>query len=74
VSEEYDKLVDDAAIETDEATRHDMYIQAEKMLVEDEAAIIPIYWYTQVDLTKPAVTRTFGTGGQEAYEKWTISR
>jgi len=74
VNADYDKLVDEAAIETDQQKRHDMYVQSEKMLVDEFAAIIPIYWYTNVDLTKPAVTRTFSTAGQEAYEKWTLNR
>jgi oligopeptide transport system substrate-binding protein len=74
VNEEYDQIVDQAAFETDEQVRHDLYVEAEKLLVEEEAAIIPIYWYTNMDLTKPYVTRTFGTGGQEAFEKWSINK
>jgi len=42
------------------------------MLVWDEAAIIPIYWYSRNTGTKPYVTRTFGSAGQEAIEKWDI--
>jgi oligopeptide transport system substrate-binding protein len=73
-NEEFDKLVDEAARETDEAKRKELYIQAEKILVEEEAAIIPLYWYTRVEVTKPTVNRTHGAGGQEAFEKWTLNK
>jgi oligopeptide transport system substrate-binding protein len=74
VNEEYDRIVDEAARETDLATRKELYLQAEKILIEDEAVIIPLYWYTEVNLTKPHVTRTYGTGGQESFEKWSLSK
>jgi oligopeptide transport system substrate-binding protein len=74
VNEEYDQIVDQAAFETDEQKRHDLYVQAEKMLVEDEAVMIPIYWYTNVDLTKPYVNRTYSTSGHETYEKWSLNK
>ncbi len=71
---EYEALIDQAAAESDEAKRHDLYVQADKILVEDDAAIAPIYWYTLVEVTKPYVERTYGTGGQQAYEKWKINK
>ena len=40
-SEEYDKLVDDAAVETDSAKATELYKQADKMLV-DQSVIIPL--------------------------------
>jgi oligopeptide transport system substrate-binding protein len=73
-NEEFDRLVDEAAAETDLAKRKELYLQAEKILVDDEAAIIPLYWYTRVEVTKPYVTRTHGAGGQEAFEKWTLNK
>ncbi|MEM7345443.1 MAG: peptide ABC transporter substrate-binding protein, partial [Chloroflexota bacterium] len=73
-SDVYDELVDQAAFETDLQTRHDLYVEAEQILVEEDAAIAPIYWYTGVQLTKPEIDRTFGRGGQEAFEKWSLSR
>lgn len=72
-NEEFDRLVDEAARETDPAKRKELYIQAEKILVEEEAAIIPLYWYTKVEVTKPRVNRTYGVGGQETFEKWTLN-
>ena len=70
----FDELVDQAAAETDLQKRHDLYVEAEKILVEEDAAIMPIYWYTVVEITKPNVKRTYGTGGQQAYEKWSIEK
>jgi len=72
-SPEFDKLVDQAALETDTAKRLELYRQAETLLVKTDAAIIPIYWYTRVTMTKPTVTRTFAaSGGDERFEKWSI--
>jgi len=69
----YEQLVAQAAVETDPAVRLDLYSQAEQILVYTDAVIIPIYWYTNLDLTKPYVTRTFSSTGHEAYEKWDMT-
>jgi oligopeptide transport system substrate-binding protein len=74
VSEKFDELVDQAALETDLGKRHDLYVEAEKILVEEDAVMIPIYWYTGVNVTKPYVNRTYGRGGQEAFWKWTMDK
>jgi oligopeptide transport system substrate-binding protein len=73
-NDEFDELVDEAALETDLKKRHDLYVEAEKILVGEDAAIIPLYWYTDVQMTKPYVERTYGAGGQEAFEKWTMDK
>ncbi|MBN1304830.1 MAG: peptide ABC transporter substrate-binding protein [Anaerolineales bacterium] len=71
----YMDLVDAAAVETDGAKRLEMYAEAEQILVYDDAALIPIYWYTRVSMTKPYVTRTFSvSSGMEHIEKWDISK
>jgi oligopeptide transport system substrate-binding protein len=61
-----------AAAESDPAKRVDMYAALEDTLVKEDAVIIPIYWYTRVNVTKPYVVRTFGVGGNELIEKWDI--
>jgi oligopeptide transport system substrate-binding protein len=71
-NQKYEDLMNQAAVETDVVKRVDLYAQAEQILVYEDAAIIPIYWYARNTCTKPYVVRTFGTGGQEAYEKWDI--
>lgn len=71
----FEKLVADAAKETDPAKRVEMYAQAEDILVKQDAVIIPIYWYTRVTVTKPYVERTFSVlGGLEHFEKWDIKK
>src|SRR5690606_6765840 len=52
-NEEYDELVSQARVETDPEVRRDLYAQAEQILVVDEAAVAPIYWYTTNELIKP---------------------
>ncbi len=67
----YEKLILDAGKELDPQKRVDLYAQAEDILVNKDAAIIPIYWYTRNTETKPYITRTFAsTGGGEHFEKW----
>jgi len=72
-SPEFDKLVDDARLETDTDKRRDLYAKAEEILVADQVAIIPIYWYTTIQMTSPKVERTFSVVGREAYETWDLS-
>jgi oligopeptide transport system substrate-binding protein len=72
-SDAFDALVDQARLETDTDVRRDLYVQAENLLVVEDAAIIPIYWYTTNQLTKPYVERTYAITGREAFEKWDIA-
>ncbi len=46
-SPEYDALVDRAGYLKDPATRQELYIQAERLLTEIEAAAIPLYHFTR---------------------------
>ncbi len=71
-NEEFTKLLEEAALEKDYAKRQDMYAQAEQILVWEDAAIAPIYWYTRVTCTKPYVNRTFSQHGHEMFEKWSL--
>jgi oligopeptide transport system substrate-binding protein len=73
-NDEFDKLVDEAAIETNPAKRKELYTKADQILVEEDVAIAPIYWYTRVEVTKPYVNRTKSMTGHEAYEKWTLNK
>jgi oligopeptide transport system substrate-binding protein len=71
-NQEYEDLMDQAAGETDNAARQDLYAAANTILHNDDAAVAPIYWYGRQTLTKPFVTRTFGVGGHEYFDKWDI--
>ncbi len=52
---EYDKLIEEAKSTLDQKVRMDNMKKAEKILLED-AAIIPIYFYTEPYVVKPNVT------------------
>jgi oligopeptide transport system substrate-binding protein len=69
---EFEELVIQAAQEQDPDARIELYAQVEELFVDTDAAIIPVYWYTRVTVTKPYVTRSFGVGGQEYIDKWDV--
>lgn len=71
-NEEYERIVLEAAKETDPAKRVELYAQAEQIAIVDDAIMIPIYWYTDLDLTKPYITRTYSSTGKQSFEKWDI--
>lgn len=73
-SPEYDALVDQAKSEPDLATRTDLYAQAEQILSVDVVGMIPIYWYSSNEMTKPYVERTYAVTGNQRFEKWDINR
>ncbi len=71
----YDKfaaLLSQAASEQDPKKRMDLYAQAEQILVVDEAALTPLYWYTGPILIRPAIQDTTSITGYDHYEKWDI--
>ncbi len=71
-NDQFEKLVREAALENDPAQRRDMYAQAEQILVWEDAAILPLSWFSFTILTKPYITRTYGIGGDESFEKWDV--
>jgi len=72
-NETFEEGVLEAASMTDPAARVEKYAEMEEILVWDDAAIAPIYWYTKVQVTKPSLDRTYSSGGQEYIEKWDIA-
>lgn len=73
VNTEFDALVDQAFAETDPAVRAELYAQAENLLVNVDAALAPIYFYAETQLTKPYVIRTISLTGIERFEKWDLA-
>jgi oligopeptide transport system substrate-binding protein len=73
-NQEFEDLVAQAAVEQDPDARKDLYAQAEQILVWEDAAVIPLYWYTAVSVTKPYVTRTYSNTGAQHIEKWDINK
>jgi oligopeptide transport system substrate-binding protein len=73
-SPEFDALVEQAAVETDLQTRIDLYAQAEDILIYQDAAIIPIYFYSANEMTKPYVERTYALGSTQSFYNWDITQ
>jgi oligopeptide transport system substrate-binding protein len=69
---EYSAILDQAMVEPDMQTRTDLYAEAEYILTNREAVMIPLYFYTTLSMTQPWVERTFSLMGQDYYEKWDI--
>jgi len=72
-SPEFDALVAEAARETDALKRRQLYARAEKILVEQDAAIIPLVWSQRASLTRSRVQRTYATmEGYDRLERWSV--
>ncbi len=69
---EFDKLVEQAAFESDPAKRLKLYEQAEKIMMDDNAAIAPIYYYTYVDMFKPWIKAVRSPMTGDPIDQWTI--
>jgi len=54
-SERYDRLVKGARAEPDSARRMDMLLEAERVLVEEDAATAPMYFEGEAHLVRPAI-------------------
>jgi ABC-type oligopeptide transport system substrate-binding subunit len=46
--------------------------QAEEILVETDAVMLPLYYYTSVLAVKPYLERTYGAGGEFDIATWRI--
>jgi len=67
---EFSETTIQAAQVSDPEQRKALYKKAEKLLVDDIAAIAPIYYYTQVTVSKPWLTRRFHDTPH--WETWVI--
>jgi ABC-type oligopeptide transport system substrate-binding subunit len=52
----------------------DLYAQAEKILLYDEAAITPLYWYSTPVLNQSTIKSIDSITGYDHYEKWDITQ
>jgi oligopeptide transport system substrate-binding protein len=66
-NEEFTAMLEEAALEPDPVKRQQMYVDAEDILVYEDAAIAPIYWYTTVQMHKSYVHGPISTGAWEKY-------
>jgi len=71
-STEYQEAVEKAEVSQSPEERLALYKRAEQILVDEEAAMAPIYYYTIVRMTKPWLERNYlGLGGQD-FCNWKI--
>ncbi|KHF37439.1 Oligopeptide-binding protein OppA precursor [Paenibacillus sp. P1XP2] len=56
---EYDKLVREAKQSLDNKERMELMVKAERILIEQDQAILPIYYYTNVALKKPNLKNVY---------------
>jgi oligopeptide transport system substrate-binding protein len=74
-SPDYDRLVEQAARETDVIKRRALYLAAEKMLVQDRVVIIPLLWTNRVSLTNAHIERTHAImEGYDHIERWRVTQ
>ncbi|MGZ7443672.1 peptide ABC transporter substrate-binding protein [Paenibacillus sp. TH7-28] len=52
-NEEYDKLIAEAKATDDEAKRDEAFAKAEKIFIQDNMVVMPLYYYTNVAAEKP---------------------
>ena len=52
----YDQLLDQAASESDNAKRTQLYDQAQRLLTETDAAIAPLFWRAEATMLSPKFT------------------
>jgi oligopeptide transport system substrate-binding protein len=71
---EFDRVVEQAARESDPAKRLELYKRAEQILCEEEAAIAPIYFYTFVRMSKPYLIRTLAPMAGDHIKDWIIKK
>src|SRR5215213_6773606 len=72
----YDELISGAKVETDDAKRMDMLLEAEKILVAEDAAISPWRFYGQAYLVRPDKIKRFVDqpyGGGKDYSLWKLA-
>ena len=69
----FESLLNNAAVEQSFATRMDLYAQAEQILTWDDAVMIPLYWYTMHQATKPYLDRGYAAGGNDDISTWRVA-
>ncbi|NWG07638.1 MAG: BMP family ABC transporter substrate-binding protein [Chloroflexi bacterium] len=67
----YRELLDLIRAEQDPAQRLAYVQEAEQILVEEDAAVIPLYYYDRVSLVKPGLSTVFGI--VPYYEQWNLA-
>jgi ABC-type oligopeptide transport system substrate-binding subunit len=71
-SPEYEKLLTDALAEPDEVKRTGLYRQAEKILLNDVVAAVPLQHYDRTVLVKDGVVQDYPPIGSPNLQYWKL--
>jgi ABC-type oligopeptide transport system substrate-binding subunit len=71
-AEAFSALVEQAAVEQNEAARRALYLEAAEIALVQQAVVVPLWHSHAASLTKPHVTRTYARTGWERYDKWRV--
>jgi oligopeptide transport system substrate-binding protein len=67
-------LTEQAKQETDPAERKSLYLQAEKLLAEEDVSYIPLYFYSNIWATKPYLERNYHSFIECDIATWRITQ
>jgi oligopeptide transport system substrate-binding protein len=71
-SPRFEELIDQASVSFDTAEREALYMEADKILCEDEAVLIPLISYDNSALVKTGVTFEFPPFGSPSFKFWAL--
>jgi oligopeptide transport system substrate-binding protein len=71
-NEYFDELIDLAGAEPDTVTREAYYMEADRILSEDEVAIIPLMGYDRSILVKEGIEFEYPPFGAPAFKYWSL--
>ena len=71
-SEDYEKLLAQARAEPDEATRGELYGQAERILLNDVVAVVPLQYYDRTVLVKDGIEFDYPPFGPPLLKYWRV--
>ncbi len=66
----YNEILDLARVETDNDTRAELYMEADKILCEEYVAIIPLHFYDRTILIKSGIYFEFPPFGAPHFDLW----
>ncbi|MEW6581024.1 MAG: peptide ABC transporter substrate-binding protein [Chloroflexota bacterium] len=69
-NEEFDALIDEAKVMLDFEARKPLYARAEQILTWEDAAMAPIYFYTNLSMIGKHLIASPSILGTERYDKW----
>src|SRR5690606_4168537 len=69
---EYDSLIAEAAVEQDPDRRLELYTEAERILLEEEAGVMAIYWSAENLLVTPGHDRVLAPSFNRDFWRWSF--